>query len=486
MNSNLAHTVGEKDTSVSHKFKKYFGSIKNRTKGMHRSAKAAIRYPFKKLSAIVKMCSTNQSVYTEEPKEEVALVLIPVRDKPATTAGGESGPETPQKLAACSEKAKEKALNLSGKSIKILEDAELFVKKVENILQKAAHMRNVSYAPILLLFYLKQEKYKISSELELAEMIFHTSEEDVLDGKSDLHDEVIEYLVAEGLEPTICMSYWLSFQRSLEEAYTSLYRTVLDTLLSTDKCSTKTKKNLVFYNALLKQVRDIFSFKLAELEKIQSYEPSESEVFSELVERFLQSKKVEEFLRVNEENEISGDEREDGEEEEYASNYTQEDTQEAQQETEQKAEYEIDDEINVEAAQNAENNINAEAECEISDEAQQDIEQEAVYSSEGYQSSEDIDEYDGRVYDHVLHVYADDEVVCNNDLPDTAAIMNNLMTSPLFKKQREKNIQEGNIEERDISSCSPEELRGIDACINYIRHVGVPTPIARGINFDEP
>ncbi|KAI5164004.1 hypothetical protein NEAUS03_2405, partial [Nematocida ausubeli] len=64
-------------------------------------------------------------------------------------------------------------------------------------------------------------------------------------------------------------------------------------------------------------------------------------------------------------------------------------------------------------------------------------------------------------------------------VPDPAAMMETLMTSPLFQKQREMNILEGNIVEDFSHTCSPEMQKGMDAALSYIMHVGVPTPIAR-------
>ncbi|KAI5189109.1 hypothetical protein NEMIN01_0275 [Nematocida minor] len=222
----------------------------------------------------------------------------------------ENGAPSSSKKAAVSAEAVEKIVQeimggrattlkknrASKKDEKTLEETIRFIKDVEAIVQDESFMADASFTPILLLFYLKKEQYAITCELELAEIVFHAPVEDSAEKTSDLEDEVIEYLVAEGLEPTICISYWISCINTLEHAYGSLYRTVLGSLLDSTKAGTRTHKTIVFYNAVLKGIRNIVSVKLAQMEKLENPEFRKSEIFTDAVEKIMLSKKVIEFI----------------------------------------------------------------------------------------------------------------------------------------------------------------------------------------------
>ncbi|KAI5160076.1 hypothetical protein NEAUS03_0852 [Nematocida ausubeli] len=183
----------------------------------------------------------------------------------------------------------------------VLEHVVKFISTIESIVNHASPMKDASYAPVLLLFYLKQENYKISRDLQLAEVAFHAVD---TAPEEDVHSDVATYLVADGLEPTICINYWMAYKVDLENSYSSLYKAVVSTLLEPNKANTRSEKTLVFYKEVLMCVRNIVSYALAEMHEERDADFVEDTMFTELVEKLMRGPHVKEYLKIRHPNRV--------------------------------------------------------------------------------------------------------------------------------------------------------------------------------------
>ncbi|OAG32934.1 hypothetical protein NEIG_02447 [Nematocida sp. ERTm5] len=96
-----------------------------------------------------------------------------------------------------------------------------------------------------------------------------------------------------------------------------------------------------------------------------------------------------------------------------------------------------------------------------------------------------LSDKDVSAYDEIEDVYvsSDDKPLGNSsEVPDPVAILENLMTSPLFQKLRAKNILDGTIQETSPDAFSPEEKKQFDSSISYVMRMGVPTPIVKCVS----
>ncbi|EHY64464.1 hypothetical protein NERG_02541 [Nematocida ausubeli] len=247
-----------------------------------------------------------------------------------------------------------------------------------------------SYAPGIILFYLKQKRNHLHEQLKNIELAFHTTPDSA--SPTDMDQDVVKFLVAEALEPTECISHWLSSDEPLQAAYTDLYKTIIKTLFEENKQGTRTERTIVFYCQALKYIRTVLDLALQDVEQEPLDHLPAPHLFTDLLSNLSKPESVAALLEAR-----------------------------VQQ---------------------------ADAEC-----------------------NEDLDSE---------YIATDGEEEHNTTVvPDPAAMMETLMTSPLFQKQREMNILEGNIVEDFSHTSSPEMQKGMDAALSYIMHVGVPTPIAR-------
>ncbi|KAI5156874.1 hypothetical protein NEPAR05_0870 [Nematocida parisii] len=181
----------------------------------------------------------------------------------------------------------------------IISCVEEFIEQLYRIVIHSSPMRDSSYLPVLMLFYLKQRKYTIPSDLIAAEELFHVVSADSSTATSeDLPDEVVEYLIAEGLEPTVCINYWMAYRCTLEQVYSKFYRSLLTAVLAPNKTHTRTESTLLFYREVLFCVRDLISYSLADMQEEvhTNTDFTEETLFTNLLETLSQSKRVREFF----------------------------------------------------------------------------------------------------------------------------------------------------------------------------------------------
>ncbi|OAG32426.1 hypothetical protein NEIG_01349 [Nematocida sp. ERTm5] len=180
----------------------------------------------------------------------------------------------------------------------IISYVEDFIEQLYRIVIHSSPMRDSSYLPVLMLFYLKQSKYTIPNDLIRAEEQFHVVNTDSTITSEDLPDEVVEYLIAEGLEPTVCINYWMAYKCTLEQVYSKFYRSLLTAVLAPNKTHTRTENTLLFYREVLFCVRDLISYSLADMQEELHTNTDfiEETLFTNLLETLSQSKCVREFF----------------------------------------------------------------------------------------------------------------------------------------------------------------------------------------------
>lgn len=176
-----------------------------------------------------------------------------------------------------------------------------FIGSLVKVVNDSAHVNDTAYTPILLLITMKETYSPGSMEDKWAEGMSYISgpKERASPSNPDLHSDVIEYIVTEGLDPTICISYWISHCKPLEKAYISLYDAVLGSLYSKKKEGTKIEKNMLFYNLVLKTIRTYISYKLAELNDPVEEESEESRFFIDAIESLLKRESVKKYINID-------------------------------------------------------------------------------------------------------------------------------------------------------------------------------------------
>ncbi|KFG25774.1 uncharacterized protein NESG_01758 [Nematocida ausubeli] len=428
--------------------------LRKRVRSVGRKAKAvckvtanAMRFQLNTVASIFTMCSAN--TVTEEIPDEVIYASVPSRnnsrvdlaEQPAETSASEpaetnvpvpaeTGASEPEPEPAPAEVTEEPACIALAEPVTHAETALVpveaasaqepavpeetakeethlpkaaakddisvvfclseFIREIEDIVQNTSLMPCASYAPGIILFYLKQKRNHLHEQLKNIELAFHTTPDSA--SPTDMDQDVVKFLVAEALEPTECISHWLSSDEPLQAAYTDLYKTIIKTLFEENKQGTRTERTIVFYCQALKYIRTVLDLALQDVEQEPLDHLPVPHLFTDLLSNLSKPESVSALLEAR-----------------------------VQQ---------------------------ADAEC-----------------------NEDLDSE---------YIATDGEEEHNTTaVPDPAAMMETLMTSPLFQKQREMNILEGNIVEDFSHTCSPEMQKGMDAALSYIMQVGVPTPIAR-------
>ncbi|KAH9385180.1 uncharacterized protein NEMAJ01_0076 [Nematocida major] len=525
----------EERKSRTEKIMGYLKKMGEKAKNMQKKTGAAIVYPIKQAGLLFSMCSKSapREVDPEEIVESASLKeeAAKARSKKNTPAAhpgigaacagdnlpvlsglNEISDAAAEEVAAKKDrKLSEKAILAAKKTEKALSGVIKFIYDTEKIIAQTISMRSCAYSPVLLLFYLRSKNYQLPGEILLAEAAFNVVNNKA-EAEQDLNPKVIEYFIAEALEPTICINGWLASSNSLLTAYSSLYKTALQSVLAENKEFTKIEKTLRFYQEVLTCVRRIVSYALDDVPGTPDAVVAHPTVFTNLVERLLESEEVSNFLlhknRVEEpaeETEQSSDESAEEVEqpteqpaeeveqpaEEPVEQPTEQPAEEVEQPTEQPAEEPVE-EVEQPTEQPAEEPVEEveqpteqpieEVEQPVeeveqpteqpAEEPTEEVEQptEQLAEEQAFQAPGDNQEEDEHFSDEAVEQYP---------APDPVAIMNNLMTSELFQKQREKNIKDGNLVVKDLSNSSPEMKKEQESSIDYIMRMGVPTPIAR-------
>ncbi|KAI5144993.1 hypothetical protein NEPAR04_2307 [Nematocida parisii] len=273
-----------------------------------------------------------------------------------------------------------------------------FIREIIDIVKNTAYMKCSSYSPLLIFFYLKQNRNHLHEQWRTTisrNIEFHVSTADP--NPVDMHRDVIEFLVAEALSPCPIMNYWLLRTESFQDAYAELYYSVINTLFQENKNNTRTEKIITLYCQVLRYVKDLITYAIQDLKEGSPCECTESHLFTDLLFNLRKSVGVSSFLA---------------------------------------------------------------AEHTLSD---KDV--------SAYDETEDV------------YVSSDDKPFGNsNEVPDPGAILENLMTSPLFQKLRAKNILDGTIQETSSGVLSPEEKKQLDSSISYVMRMGTPTPIVKCVS----
>ncbi|KAH9385256.1 uncharacterized protein NEMAJ01_0152 [Nematocida major] len=194
-------------------------------------------------------------------------------------------------------KVPSKPEDICEKNRQILERVEKLLNRLIEAVKSVRHMKDASHIPVMLMFVLRQENLKLSARLKKAELDFNTpsvkSPEDLI----DMNKQVIEYYIAESMEPTICIEYWISCKPSLEEAYSTLHNDIAMALVMGKRAEgTMTESTINFYREVLLYIRAHVSQELCEMEIEQGLTFCPSETFKGLVTTFLHLGPVREFL----------------------------------------------------------------------------------------------------------------------------------------------------------------------------------------------
>ncbi|EHY64239.1 hypothetical protein NERG_02715, partial [Nematocida ausubeli] len=245
--------------------------LRKRVRSVGRKAKAvckvtvnAMRTQLNTVASIFTMCSA--STVTEEIPDEVIYASVPSRNNsrvdlaeqpaetsapvPAETSASEPEPalaevtEEPACIAlaepvthtetalvpveaasaqepAVPEETAEEETHLpkaaAKNDISVVFCLSEFIREIEDIVQNTSLMPCASYAPGIILFYLKQKRNHLHEQLKNTELAFHTTPDSA--SPTDMDQDVVKFLVAEALEPTECISHWLSSDEPLQAAY---------------------------------------------------------------------------------------------------------------------------------------------------------------------------------------------------------------------------------------------------------------------------
>lgn len=188
------------------------------------------------------------------------------------------------------------------KNASILLEIINFIREIEKIVHSTQSIKDAVYTPFVILLHIKKHYSEVKTmELKWIEDMINTEipERIVESPAEDLHNEVIEYFIAEGMEPTMCISYWISCCKPLEKAYASLYNAVLASAQNKHKDGSKTERSMIFYNTVLKSVREKVSNDLANLEEPENPQFEDSELFTEIVEKTMLYERVQGYINID-------------------------------------------------------------------------------------------------------------------------------------------------------------------------------------------
>lgn len=84
-----------------------------------------------------------------------------------------------------------------------------------------------------------------------------------------------------------------------------------------------------------------------------------------------------------------------------------------------------------------------------------------------------------------IYKYPESEPMELDEIVAPEKTMKELMTSPLFRRIRKRNIKNGTVQEKNASALLPEEVEERERGLVYIKNTGVPTPIIRCIQLEK-
>ncbi|EHY64725.1 hypothetical protein NERG_02128 [Nematocida ausubeli] len=149
-----------------------------------------------------------------------------------------------------------KMIGANSKKRKTISNAKSFMQNIQNVISHTTGMKDISYTSILLLFYLKKHNWPLSSNFSNYEAEFHKRMPSACGESLDLSASLVQCFVSEGMRTNFYVNLAARIDPSFKEMYTNMHEGFSHLALQADRSCNSTKRAIVFFYAVLKEIRN--------------------------------------------------------------------------------------------------------------------------------------------------------------------------------------------------------------------------------------